>query len=116
MGEKFTPAAESMELLRVKALEEALERGTPPPVVAQVSARVPVSTPVRSNGSDMSLPLEKAYFEQIIENAPEAISIVDEEHRILRINAEFTQLFGFTAADVSGKTLDKVRQRKRRGF
>ena len=51
-----------------------------------------------------TLTVEKAYFEQIIENAPEAISIVDPEMRILRINGEFTRLFGFTAAEAVGKT------------
>jgi PAS domain S-box-containing protein len=52
--------------------------------------------------------VEKACFEQIIENAPEAISIVDQELRVLRINAEFTRLFGFTADEAAGKQLDRL--------
>ncbi len=61
-----------------------------------------------SNGVDATQAVEKAYFEQLIENAPEAISIVDEELTILRINGEFTRLFGFTAAEITGKRLDRV--------
>ena len=105
MGEKFTPAADSTELLRVKA---PLEHGVPARV-EQASAPTPATIPAPSNGnSGIPLAVEKAYFEQIIENAPEAISIVDEDLRILRINGEFTRLFGFTGAEAVGKPLDRL--------
>jgi PAS domain S-box-containing protein len=77
-----------------------------PPVFTHISDPAPAPSPTNGNAAEVSLPVEKAYFEQIIENAPEAISIVDQEIRILRINGEFTRLFGFTADEAAGKRLD----------
>jgi PAS domain S-box-containing protein len=54
-------------------------------------------------GPQESAVIEQAYFKQIIENAPEAISILDENYRILRVNGEFTRLFGFSTEEAMGK-------------
>jgi len=62
--------------------------------------------PANGHAAPVQLPIEKAYFEQIIENAPEAISIIDTDRNILRINAEFTRMFGFTAAEAAGQRID----------
>ncbi|MGA9353000.1 MAG: PAS domain S-box protein, partial [Terriglobales bacterium] len=99
MREKSASAADSRELLPAERPQPALDRVS--------SAALLPSSVAPSPGADpgLSLPVEKAYFEQIIENAPEAISIVDESNRILRINREFTRLFGFTAAEAAGKSL-----------
>ncbi|MFZ3138365.1 MAG: PAS domain S-box protein, partial [Thermodesulfovibrionales bacterium] len=40
--------------------------------------------------------LEKAYFEQLFENAPEAIVVGDIEGRIVHVNADFNKLFAYT--------------------
>ncbi len=48
--------------------------------------------------------LEKIYFENLFKATPEAIVITDKESRIQRINDQFTSLFGYTAAEVTGKT------------
>jgi two-component system cell cycle sensor histidine kinase/response regulator CckA len=105
MGEKIAPAATSTELPRVKAAQEALEHGAPP-TLTHISDPAPATSPANGNAAEVPLTVEKAYFEQIIENAPEAISIVDQELNILRINGEFARLFGFTAAEAAGKRLD----------
>jgi PAS domain S-box-containing protein len=47
--------------------------------------------------------LEKLYFENLFKAAPEAIVITDKDSRIQRINDEFTNLFGYTAAEAIGK-------------
>ena len=72
MGEKVTPPAASPEVLRARTLREARQRGNPP-ALTRISPDAP------SNGSSPahSLDIEKAYLEQIVENAPEAISILD---------------------------------------
>ncbi len=77
-----------------------------PPIFPHSSDPPPAPSPTNGNAAEVPLTVEKAYLEQIIENAPEAISIVDQELRILRINGEFTRLFGFTADEVAGKRLD----------
>ena len=106
MREKGTSAADPVQLLRVKTLEEAL-RGKSPGNHHSSETTVDHTPPLTADSENL-LPVEKAYFEQIIQNAPEAISIVDKEHRILRINGEFTRLFGFTPAEATGKTLDRL--------
>jgi two-component system cell cycle sensor histidine kinase/response regulator CckA len=93
MGEKISPAEASNELPWMKTLRDVLVPGVPP---------------TNGHGVEASSTVEKAYFEQIIENAPEAISIIDEEVRVLRTNAEFTRLFGFSTAETVGKQLDHL--------
>ncbi len=117
MGEKIAPAKPSTELPRVKGRREGLEHGVPSvhahksdptsdPMSDPVSDAATATSPTNGNAVEVPLTAEKAYYEQIIENAPEAISIVDLERHILRINGEFTRLFGFTAVEVAGKRLD----------
>ncbi len=108
MGEKIAPAATSDELLRTGVLREALQHGAPPTLTYVVSNPNSGDSPANGNGAEVPPPVEKAYFEQIIESAPEAISIIDQDLRILRINGEFTRLFGFTVAETAGKRLDQL--------
>ncbi|MGA7294047.1 MAG: PAS domain S-box protein [Terriglobales bacterium] len=105
MGEKVAPAATSADLPHVKALRDALARSSPPIPTTPDVAPVP---PTNGHNAEVPLLVEKAYFEQLIENAPDAISIIDENLNILRINGEFTRLFGFTAAETAGKRLDRL--------
>jgi two-component system cell cycle sensor histidine kinase/response regulator CckA len=133
MGEKIAPAASSKEL-PVKALRDVLKHdsqamfanapssiSSSPTSSSHTSSsdssdRIPAhdfppaleSRPNNGDAVETSLTLEKAYFEQLIENAPEAISIIDEERRILRINGEFTRVFGFSADEAAGKPLDQL--------
>jgi two-component system cell cycle sensor histidine kinase/response regulator CckA len=100
MGEKVTPPAASTEVLRAKALRDARKRGTPPALT-----QVPSEAPSNGDAAARSLDIEKAYLEQIVENAPEAISILDLDLRIMRINGEFTRLFGFTAEEAYEKVI-----------
>src|SRR5712671_1783439 len=74
MGEKVTPPAASAEVLRAKTLREARKHGTPP-----VMTQIPGHSPSNGSSTAQNLDFEKAYLEQIVENAPEAISILDLE-------------------------------------
>jgi PAS domain S-box-containing protein len=115
MGEKVARADILLELPRVNSLREALA----PDAHSPVSTTPPASSPAGPNGQNGQEPspdikkldealTAKTYFDQVIENAPEAISIVDPDRRILRINGEFTRLFGFTPAEALGKQLDQL--------
>jgi PAS domain S-box-containing protein len=106
MGEKIAPGS-STELPPVKPLPEAHGQGSPP-VPTYSSHSDPATSPTNGNAAEALPTMERAYFEQIIENAPEAISIVDQDLRVLRVNGEFTRLFGFTAAEAAGKRLDQL--------
>ena len=103
MGEKVTPPAVSPAIVRARTLREARQNGNPPALT-----RISPNTPSNGSSPAHSLEIEKTYLEQIVENAPEAISILDLDLRILRINDEFTRLFGFTDDETNGKIIDTL--------
>lgn len=49
-----------------------------------------------------------AYIDQLFESAQEAIVMADKDGRVLRMNDEFTRLFGYTIEEVLGNTLDNL--------
>ena len=104
MGDKTAPTAAN-ELLRAKALKEALERGDSP-VLSRASEIPTVGTSPHS--SESGLEVQQAYLEQIIENAPEAISIIDSDLKVVRINGEFTRLFGYVSEEAVGQPIDSL--------
>ena len=107
MGDKITRPAGSADLVRAKSLKEALRRGTPR-----------FSRPLQSGASTASgsapdftfgLPdVQKAYLEQLVECTPEAISVLNTQHGIMRINGEFTRLFGFCPEEALGRNIDTL--------
>ncbi len=50
----------------------------------------------------------EAYLDQLFKSAQEAIVMADNEGMALRINQEFTKLFGFTQDEAFGKALDEL--------
>src|SRR5215471_2278082 len=102
MGDKTAPPA-TTELLRAKALQEAFERGDSP-VLSRTSEIPVLRTPPHS--SESGLEVQQAYLEQIIENAPEAISIIDSDLKVVRINGEFTRLFEYSSEEAVGQPVD----------
>jgi PAS domain S-box-containing protein len=48
---------------------------------------------------------QKAHFEKLFELAPEAIVLRDVNNRVLRVNQEFTKLFGYSVEEAFGKDL-----------
>lgn len=54
------------------------------------------------------LELKSAYLDQLIENAPEAVVIVDNTDHVLRINSEFTRMFGYQAHEAIGKDINSL--------
>jgi len=106
MGEKDAPAAQSSPELQASAPLPEDESTLPFAHIRSTDA--PTRTGSTNGSSHSQLIIDQAYFEQIIENAAEAISVVDEECRVLRINAEFTRIFGYNPSEASGKQLDKL--------
>ncbi len=115
MGERVSLAASSNEPLRTQSLAD-VPGNAMPPVPANLSDRAsdPASdskgtaAEATKGTADAPFTVEQAYYEQILENAPEAISIIDLDLNISRVNGEFTRLFGFTAAEAVGKRLDAL--------
>src|SRR2546430_15114735 len=103
MGDKITRPAKSAELQRAKFLQQALHRRTPALSLPE-DAVIVNSTGTASFLSDGS-EVQKAYLDQLVECAPEAISILDGQYRIRGINGEFTRLFGFLPDEAEGRRI-----------
>jgi two-component system cell cycle sensor histidine kinase/response regulator CckA len=104
MGDKITRPAGSADLVRAKSLKEALRHGIPR------LSRAPQSGSATSSEDapdfTFGLPdVQKAYLEQLVECTPEAISVLNTQHGIMRINGEFTRLFGFCPEEALGRNI-----------
>jgi two-component system cell cycle sensor histidine kinase/response regulator CckA len=102
MGDNITQPATSAELARAQFLREALQRRT---LALSDPAATELITPSFATDSPE---LQRAYLEQLVECAPEAISILDPEYRITRLNGEFTRIFGFNPAEALGERIDSL--------
>jgi len=49
---------------------------------------------------------EDAFFEGLFERAPEAIVLIGSNNKVVRINKEFTNLFGYTQNEIQNKNVD----------
>jgi len=89
-------------------LREALQQGQPGLSVPQdTTPELPVTdSPLTLDSA--SVEVQSAYLEQLVECAPEAISILDDQYRITRINGEFTRMFGYTQEEAVGQRIHSV--------
>jgi PAS domain S-box-containing protein len=107
MGDKVTPPVKSADLRRAKLLQAALERGTPTLTRSDESAAASEESAPPSWVPD-DPEVCKAYLDQLVECTPEALSVLDPEYRILRINEEFTRTFGFQRKEALGKRIESL--------
>ena len=54
------------------------------------------------------LTTQAAYFDQLLDQVPEGIVLLDVDDRVLRINAEFTRLFGYAPDEATGQLLNDL--------
>ncbi len=106
MGDQITRREKTAELARARSLKDALERGDP---ALSFTADSTLHTPVPEAGplAD-SAEVQAAYLEQLVECTPEAISILDGQYRIMRINGEFTRMFGYRPEEALGRRIDSL--------
>jgi two-component system cell cycle sensor histidine kinase/response regulator CckA len=108
MGDNITRPAGSADLVRAKSIKDALRRGTPRLSLPQGSG---AAIPSGGKPPDFTFGLpdvQKAYLEQLVECTPEAISVLNTQHGIMRINGEFTRLFGFCAEEALGRNINSL--------
>ena len=53
-------------------------------------------------------PISNVYFESLFNKVPEAIALCDNHGYVIKINAEFRQMFGYTQAEVCGRSIDDL--------
>ena len=56
----------------------------------------------------------ETYLNSLFENSPEAIVLLDNQNRVIRINSEFTRLFGYRQEEIGGEHIDSLIARKGR--
>ncbi|RPI75476.1 MAG: PAS domain S-box protein, partial [Desulfobacteraceae bacterium] len=55
--------------------------------------------------AEKDLEREKAYLEQLFVSAQEAIVITDKQGRVIRVNPEFTKIFGYTSEETQNQMI-----------
>ena len=58
--------------------------------------------------TERDLRLQKAYFEAIFQNTPDAVAILDTHDRVVMINKAFTTLFQYTAEEARGVPINDL--------
>jgi PAS domain S-box-containing protein len=104
MGEDITQPTQPAGFVRAKYLKDALRRGSPPAMRSPGPLTQEIAPPW---GEDDPV-IQKAYLDQLVECAPEAITILDSCHQVTRINSEFTRMFGFAPEEALGRPLDEL--------
>jgi two-component system cell cycle sensor histidine kinase/response regulator CckA len=100
MGEKFTQPFRT-----TKSSGDKTSPAKGPPT--HVSGSYPgIESGIHERPAELQL--QRAYLEQLFENAPEAIAILDTKNQVRHINGEFTRLFGYTREEARSHTLDEL--------
>jgi PAS domain S-box-containing protein len=105
MGDQVTQNTQSAGFVRAKYLKEALRRGATPILSTPQDSLIQECSPAWDDGDPV---VHKAYLDQLVECAPEAITILDATHHVMRINSEFVRMFGFSMEEVLGKSLSDL--------
>ena len=107
MGDEITQPVPPAAILRARFLKAALESGAPP----RLSQSEAESHPPHALEHSQLLnnpEIQRAYLEELVESAPEAITLLDLNYRVVRINSEFTRMFGYTAEEALGREIGSL--------
>ena len=118
MGDRVTRVSQSKELVRAKRLRQALEHGAPPSFVppaipnavaqpSSLSWHPPEKTSAKKN-QDETLSIHRQYLEQLFQGSPDPLLIVDSSFHAQCVNQEFERMFGYSAAQILGKSADRL--------
>ncbi len=55
-----------------------------------------------------ALERQKAYFQQLFDNSPEGIALLDDADRVVQVNKGFETLFGYQTEEVKGRFINEV--------
>src|SRR5271169_1806264 len=128
MGDRVTRVRQSRELVRAKRLRQALERGAAPAFIPPDTPN-PVAQPStlcwnsveknsrKANSQEKSpkkvsleetLSTRRQYLEQLFQTSPDPLIIVDASFHTQCVNQEFQRMFGYSAAETLGRSIDQL--------
>lgn len=125
MGGRVTRPAQSRDSLRADPLRKALDAGSPtgliPPNISGAVQPSPLSwnvldpNPTAGPGENVaasspanSAELRRQLLEQLFENSPDALLIVDPSFRVYCANRQFQRLFGYSLEQILGQSIDSL--------
>ncbi len=117
MGGRVTRSSQSREILRAKSLRQALECGASPsfippgiPTAAQPSSLSWNPAAWNPNVTTQGDPLDfrRQYLEQLFENSPDALIVVDSSFHAQCVNREFQRMFGYSDAQTLSQPIDSL--------
>src|SRR5437588_7693248 len=106
MGDWLTQPARAAELLRAKFLKAVLDSGGTPALLRNDTSACNTAISDKSWTEDPEI--QKAFLHELFENAPEAITVLDTDFHVLRLNSEFTHLFGYTEEEALGRKVEAL--------
>jgi PAS domain S-box-containing protein len=71
-------------------------------------SRVVISDITERKQAEEEILRERAFFDRLVESAPESIAITDPQGRVMRVNAEFVSMFGYGADEAIGQQIDDL--------
>jgi PAS domain S-box-containing protein len=104
MGGRVIPS-QSVDLARAAQLKEALESGAPPAFIAPLNISPELGLAWKNRES---LETRCRYLEQLFQNEPDGLCIVDLEHRVLCVNDTFRRMFGYEAREALGQSVQHL--------
>ena len=51
---------------------------------------------------------QKTLLDELYEQAPQAVTLMNVDHRIVRVNKEFTRIFGYSSEEAVGRNIDEL--------
>ncbi|MFO7780476.1 MAG: PAS domain S-box protein, partial [Spirochaetia bacterium] len=78
---------------------------------AAASSPAAVGAPAAAGAPGAAAPVSRhtwSFLENLFANAPEGVIFADKDHRVLRVNAEFVRMFGYTSEEAAGRTIDDL--------
>jgi len=117
MGGRVTRSTQSRDLVRAKNLRQALECGASPsliptgvPTAVQPSSLSwnPVEPSPSVTTQEDSLDLRRQYLDQLFQNSPDSLIVVDSSFRAQCVNREFQRMFGYSEAQTLSQPIDSL--------
>jgi len=75
---------------------------------SELKTKAGLNSDGKNNSGGVKVSREKAFLEHLIDSIPEAIAIIDREGKIIMINREFTDLFGYTSEEALNREIDML--------